>query len=106
MATMTLTFLQQLVAQRTAFVEVKQELTNDLAKSHQQQHADMLKDNDEHLCVVCMDNERSCLYVPCNHLVVCVECDANVIMAAAQPCCPMCNAAIDREESVMDVTVA
>ena len=37
MATMTLTFLQQLVAQRTAFVEVKQELTNDLAKSHQQQ---------------------------------------------------------------------
>ena len=100
------TFLHQLVAQRTAFVEVKQELTDDIAASHQQQHADMLKDNDEHLCVVCMDNERSCLYVPCNHLVVCVECDANVIMAAAQPCCPMCNAAIDREESVMDVTVA
>ena len=74
MATMTLTFLQQLVAQRTAFVEVKQELTDDIATSHHHQHADMMKDNDEHLCVVCMDNERSCLYVPCNHLVVCVEC--------------------------------
>ena len=72
MATMTLTFLQQLVAQRTAFVEVKQELTDDIAASHHQQHADMLKDNDKHLCVVRMDNERSCLYVPCNHLAVCV----------------------------------
>ena len=98
MATMTLTFLQQLVAQRTAFVQVKQELTNDLAKSHQQQHADMLKDNDKHLCVVRMDNERSCLYVPCNHLVVCVECDSD-IMAACLPC-PMCNTTIDREGSV------
>ena len=104
MATMTLTFLQQLVAQRTAFVEVKQELTNDLAKSHQQQHADMLKDNDEHLCVVCMDNERSCLYVPCNHLVVCVECDAD-IKAASLPC-PYCNEPIDREESVLGLVVA
>ena len=104
MATMTLTFLQQLVAQRTAFVEVKQELTNDLAKSHQQQHADMLKDNDKHLCVVRMDNERSCLYVPCNHLVVCVECDAD-IKAACLPC-PYCNEPIDREESVAGLVVA
>ena len=104
MATMTLTFLQQLVAQRTAFVEVKQELTDDIAASHQQQHADMLKDNDEHLCVVCMDNERSCLYVPCNHLAVCGECDAG-IMAASQPC-PMCNTEIDREGSLMGVVVA
>ena len=39
-------FLHQLVAQRTAFVEVKQELTDNLATSHQQQHVDMLKDND------------------------------------------------------------
>ena len=98
------TFLQQLVAQRTAFVEVKQELTDDIATSHQQQHADMLKDNDEHLCVVCMDNERSCLYVPCNHLVVCVECDAD-IKAASLPC-PYCNEAIDREESVVGLVGA
>ena len=98
------TFLHQLVAQRTAFVEVKQELTDDIAASHQQQHADMLKDNDEHLCVVCMDNERSCLYVPCNHLVVCVECDAD-IKAASLPC-PYCNEAIDREESVVGLVVA
>ena len=55
-------------------------------------------DPDGHLCVVCMDNERSCLYVPCNHLAVCAECDAD-IMAACLPC-PMCNTAIDREQSV------
>ena len=51
-----------------------------------------------------MDNERSCLYVPCNHLAVCDECDAD-IMAASLPC-PMCNTAIDREESVVGLVVA
>ena len=64
----------------------------------------MMKDNDEHLCVVCMDNERSCLYVPCNHLVVCVECDAD-IKAASLPC-PYCNEPIDREMSLMGILVA
>ena len=55
-------------------------------------------DPNGHLGVGCMGNERSCLYVPCSHLAVCVECDAD-IMAASLPC-PMCNTAIDREESV------
>ena len=78
------TFLQQLVAQRTAFVQVKQEeLTDDdLATAKPN---DCSNDNDEyhdpdgHLCVVCMDNERSCLYVPCNHLAVCAECGADIM---------------------------
>ena len=93
------TFLHQLVAQRTAFVQVKQELTDDLATAQQQQAAIDEAMADEDLCVVCMDRERSCLYVPCNHLAVCGECDAG-IMAASQPC-PMCNTEIDREGSVM-----
>ena len=98
------TFLQQLVAQRTALVQVKQELTDDLATAQQQQAAIDDAMADEDLCVVCMDRERSCLYVPCNHLAVCVECDAG-IMAASQPC-PMCNTEIDREGSLTGVVVA
>ena len=96
--------LQQLVAQRTAFVEIKQELTDDLATAQQQQAAIDDAMADEDLCVVCMDRERSCLYVPCNHLAVCGECDAD-IKAASQPC-PMCNTEIDREGTLMGVVVA
>ena len=94
------TFLQYLVVQRTAFVQIKQEelIDDDLATTNTN---DDYHDPDGHLCVVCMDNERSCLYVPCNHLAVCVECDAD-IMAACLPC-PMCNTAIDREGSVVGV---
>ena len=97
------TFLQQLVVQRTAFVQVKQEelIDDDLATTNTN---DDYHDPDGHLCVVCMDNERSCLYVPCNHLAVCAECDAD-IMAASLPC-PMCNATIDREVSVCGRVVA
>merc|ERR1711965_153579 len=103
------TFLQQLVAQRTAFVQVKQEelADDDLATAQPNDHTNNDINNhdpDGHLCVVCMDNERSCLYVPCNHLAVCVECDAD-IMAASLPC-PMCNTAIDREGSVVGLVVA
>ena len=98
------TFLQHLVAQRTTLVQVKQELTDDLATAQQQQAAIDDAMADEDLCVVCMDRERSCLYVPCNHLAVCGECDAG-IMAASQPC-PMCNTEIDREGSLTGVVVA
>ena len=73
-------FLQQLVAQRTAFVQVKQEeLTDDDFATTNTNTNDVYHDPDGHLCVVCMDNERSCLYVPCNHLAVCAECDAEFI---------------------------
>ena len=93
-------FLQQLVAQHTAFVQVKQEeLINDSAMDQDITNHNDHDDPDGHLCVVCMDSERSCLYVPCNHLAVCAECDAD-IMAASLPC-PMCNTAIDREGSVV-----
>ena len=96
--------LQQLVAQRTAFVQVKQEelADDDLATAQPNDHTNNDINNhdpDGHLCVVCMDNERGCLYVPCNHLAVCAECDAG-IMATSLPC-PMCSTAIDREESVV-----
>ena len=64
----------------------------------------MMEDNDEHLCVVCMDNERSCLYVPCNHLAVCAECDVD-IMAACLPCLMCNNTAIDREGGVVEGAV-
>ena len=98
------TFLQQLVAQRTAFVQVKQEelIDDDLATTNTNTNDDY-HDPDGHLCVVCMDNERSCLYVPCNHLAVCVECDED-IKAASLPC-PMCNTAIDREGGVAGLVV-
>ena len=93
------TFLQQ----------VKQEeLTDDLPTTY---HATANTNDDHdhhdpdgHFCVVCMDNERSCLYVPCNHLAVCCECDAD-IMAASLPC-PMCSTEINREQSVAGLVVA
>ena len=97
------TFLQQLVAQRTAFVQVKQEQGQQTTMDHASDGIIITNNNNHdpegHLCVVCMDNEHSCLYVPCNHLAVCAECDAD-IMAACLPC-PMCKAAIDRDGSVV-----
>ena len=35
--------------------------------------------------MVCMERERGVLYVPCNHLAVCAECDLG-IEAASMPC--------------------
>ena len=42
-------------------------------------------------CVVCMDKERSHIFVPCGHRCVCEECSA-MVMRAAQPRCPYCRA--------------
>ena len=63
------TFLQHLVAQLNALVQVKQE--QQATMDHASDGIIITKyddnhDPDGHLCVVYMDNERSCLYVPCS----------------------------------------
>jgi hypothetical protein len=101
----TPTFLQHLVHQQATFLQVKQELTDDLHEATQQaQQAQANPTDDCHFCVVCMERERGVLYLPCNHLAVCVECDLG-IEAASMPC-PMCQEPIDRSSSVVGVVVA
>jgi hypothetical protein len=48
-------------------------------------------DEAETECVVCMDETRSHAFVPCGHRCVCEEC-SGVLMATAQPRCPVCRA--------------
>ena len=40
------------------------------------------------LCIICLSNERSCLFLPCKHLVTCTQC------AQAFNLCPVCKANI------------
>ena len=99
------TFLQQLVYQQATFLQVKQELQEDLQEATNQAHqAEQDATDDSHLCVVCMDEERGVLYVPCNHLAVCVGCEEG--LAAASMACPMCQEPIDRSRSITGVVVS
>ena len=99
------TFLQHLVHQQATFLQVKQELQDDLQEATQQaQQARDDATDDSHLCVVCMDEERGVLYVPCNHLAVCVGCEEG--LAAASMACPMCQEPIDRSRSIVGIVVS
>ena len=99
------TFLQHLVHQQATFLQVKQELQEDLQEAtHQAQQARDDATDDSHLCVVCMDEERGVLYVPCNHLAVCVGCEEG--LAAASMACPMCQEPIDRSRSIVGIVVS
>ena len=101
----TPTFLQHLVDQQATFLQVKQELQDDLQEATQQaQQARDDATDDSHLCVVCMDEERGVLYVPCNHLAVCVGCEEG--LAAASMACPMCQEPIDRSRSITGIVVS
>ena len=98
-------FLQHLVQQQATFLQVKQELQDDLQEAtHQAQQARDDATDDSHLCVVCMDEERGVLYVPCNHLAVCVGCEEG--LAAASMACPMCQEPIDRSRSIVGIVVS
>ena len=99
------TFLQHLIQQQATFLQVKQELTDDLQEAtNQAQQAQLDATDDSHLCVVCMDEERGVLYVPCNYLAVCVGCEKG--LAAASMDCPMCQEPIDRSRSISGIVVS
>jgi hypothetical protein len=54
---------------------------------------------------VCMDEERGVLYVPCNHLAVCVGCEEDMVERSID-CCPMCQEPIDRSRSISGIVVS
>jgi hypothetical protein len=46
---------------------------------------------DASICCVCLDSERTCVFVPCGHKCACRGC-ADAIMATEQNC-PLCRTA-------------
>lgn len=46
-------------------------------------------DDDLHMCVVCMEEPRSIVLVPCGHMALCKDC-CQQIMANQPASCPMC----------------
>ena len=72
--------------------------------TNQAHQASINATDDSHLCVVCMDEERGVLYVPCNHLAVCVGCEEG--LATALMACLMCQEPIDRSRSIVGIVLS
>jgi hypothetical protein len=47
-------------------------------------------------CIICMGKSKNCLFMPCAHLVCCLDCGEKKEMKA----CPMCEAKIERKVKV------
>ena len=54
----------------------------------QPEKSDSQKTNDENLCIICCDEERSLVFIPCGHLVSCGRCAVNFTT------CPNCRSDI------------
>ena len=57
------------------------------------------QDEDEALCVVCMDAPKRCVVLPCMHMWVCEACTQRLVEQGAQSC-PVCRGPIERIERV------
>lgn len=47
---------------------------------------------DDRTCIICMDNEILCLFLPCKHLVSCENCAQNPALKE----CPLCRKVIQK----------
>ena len=80
---MTAAALEQRSAQLATVKEEKKKLV--------QKAASLLEEAAEAAeCAVCIDKERTHIFMPCGHRCVCEECSA-MVMLAAQPLCPFCR---------------
>ena len=59
-------------------------------------------ERDKKLCVVCQDNAKNVLVLPCKHMCMCVMCARHLVTASnrTRRVCPLCRSHID---TVMDV---
>jgi hypothetical protein len=75
------------VLQQASLKQVKQEV---VAAAQKKVSKAEDRHDDRVLCVVCMEEERSVLFLPCNHMCACGGCAA----AACRGKCPACRAEI------------
>jgi hypothetical protein len=50
-------------------------------------------------CIICWEAPRGTVLIPCGHLGLCRTC-ADGLMAAPQPLCPVCRAAVSFAQAV------
>ena len=59
------------------------------------------KVTDSQLCIVCMDQKREIMMIPCYHLCMCVNCVTNVM--AKRSTCPYCGTPVNDTRKVYSV---
>lgn len=55
-------------------------------------------DNNDHVCVVCILNEKAIMLRPCNHVCLCIECSKSIHQLNGQ--CPVCRSQFTSTERV------
>ncbi|XP_057768899.1 E3 ubiquitin-protein ligase APD2 isoform X2 [Salvia miltiorrhiza] len=50
---------------------------------------------DGKICVICYDDETSCLFIPCGHSITCYTCAKRLISEEIKSC-PICRTEIDK----------
>ncbi|CAF1932178.1 unnamed protein product [Rotaria magnacalcarata] len=58
--------------------------------------------NDPNLCVICCNDKKNIVLLPCRHLCVCLTCSKKLWNNTSKQTCPMCRNQID---SLLEVFV-
>ena len=74
-------------------------------KEAEQRADEILNMDNAWQCVSCLDNEKTVVYLPCNHLAVCQKCDqqmsqSNLENPNQMESCPICRSQIMKRVNV------
>ena len=76
---------------------------NDTDRRDQARNTDSADKSKDITCVVCQDNLKSILLLPCKHLCICPDCVAIILgLRFDKRSCPLCR---ERIENIMDVYI-
>ena len=60
-----------------------------------------MKSNKETVCLICNQNRRDMVNIPCKHLTVCSKCYYKIMMPLSFKFCLVCKASVDRNIKVL-----
>jgi hypothetical protein len=63
---------------------------NNKIKEKEEQLSEISSEKDENLCVICLDNKKNIVLVPCGHVCICDSCKEKNIKD-----CPICRTKIE-----------
>lgn len=79
------------------------EKTNDSPDNNDHSHPNP-EPQPQRLCIICMERQASCAFIPCGHRNVCVVCSRQLLQRGGSRQCPTCRSICVRIVKIYDVS--
>lgn len=78
---------QKKIKKKTKYIVIRKEVVKKIKPLDE--NKDIITNNEELQCIICMNNRKSVVFIDCSHMILCCKCANKII--DSNKMCPLCK---------------